>query len=235
MMERVLNWDAIRLVVFDVDGTLYDQRALRRRMLVDLIGHTLAARSLATVRVLRLYRALREAFSEEEFDGFGDALLERTAQAVRVDKALVQAITDEWLQRRPLAYLHGCRYPNIAELFLALREGGKRIGVFSDYPARGKLEVMGLKADFVVCATDIDIGILKPNPRGLKAIIEAAGVTQQETLMIGDRVERDGEAARRAGVTALIRSPRPIAGWSCFADYGAPLFRPLFEKKPPAT
>lgn len=233
MMEPALDWSTLKLVVFDVDGTLYDQRALRRRMLADLIEHTLAARSLAALRVLRIYRALREAVGEEEIDGFGDILLERTARKARLDQVAVTAIVDEWLHRRPLSYLRACRYPNVKELFVALKENGKRIGIFSDYPARDKLDVMGLEADFIICAADTDVGILKPHPRGLEVLLASAGAAPWETLMIGDRVDRDGEAARRANVRALIRSPRPVSGWSCFADYASPIFQPLFDGKSP--
>lgn len=235
MTKLALDWNAIELVVFDVDGTLYDQRALRRRMLVEMIGHTLAKRSLTTLRVLRIYRALREAMGEEEVEGFGDILLERTAQRAGVGRAQVEEIVDEWLHQRPLVHLRACRYPGIKELFVALKESGKKVGIFSDYPAIDKLDALGLEADFVTCAEDPDIGILKPHPRGLETIIAAAGVARLETLMIGDRVERDGEAARRAGVMVLIRSPRPISGWSCFAAYASPIFQPLFDRKSPKT
>ena len=37
-----MDWDCIDLVVFDVDGTLYDQRALRIRMAWELCLHTLS-------------------------------------------------------------------------------------------------------------------------------------------------------------------------------------------------
>lgn len=228
-----MDWKALKLIVFDVDGTLYDQRALRQRMLIDIIRHSLASRSLATLHVLRIYRALREMIGDEEIYGFDDVLLERTAQKARVDKASVQVIVDEWIHRRPLAYLRACRYPGVKELFVALRESGKKIGVFSDYPALDKLDAMGLEADFVTNAADPNIGILKPHPRGLETIIAAAGVSPLETLMIGDRIERDGEAARRAGVMVLIRTPRPIAGWPCFAAYASPIFQPLLDLTSP--
>jgi putative hydrolase of the HAD superfamily len=57
----------------------------------------------------------------------------------------------------------------------------------------------------------------------------AAGVSPQETILIGDRVERDGEAARRAGAAALIRSSKQIAGWSCFSNYAASQFSPMLD------
>lgn len=54
-----------------------------------------------------------------------------------------------------------------------------------------------------------------------------AGVTPSEAVLIGDRTEWDGEAARRAGAQALIRSSKPLAGWTSFASFSDPLFAPL--------
>ena len=69
-MGTAIDWASIRLVVFDVDGTLYSQKALRLRMLKELVGHTVASRSLETLRTLRLYRKIRETMGEQEVDGF---------------------------------------------------------------------------------------------------------------------------------------------------------------------
>jgi hypothetical protein len=43
--------------------------------------------------------------------------------------------------------------------------------------------------------------------------------------LIGDRTERDGEAARRAGSAALIRASRPIDCWR--TDLGGAVFASL--------
>ena len=57
----------------------------------------------------------------------------------------------------------------------------------------------------------------------------AAGVGPQETILIGEIIERDGEAAQRVGAASLIRSNRPIKGWLSFANYAAPQFSPLLD------
>jgi HAD superfamily hydrolase (TIGR01549 family) len=224
-----IDWDGIRLVVFDVDGTLYSQKALRLRMLKDLVGHTIGSRSVETLKTLRHYRKLRETIGEQEIDGFESVLIARTAQKAGVEQAKVQALVREWIELRPLAHVRACRYPHVAELFAALKRRHKIIGIFSDYPAVDKLRAMDLKADMVVSAVDENVGILKPDPRGLAVIMAAAGVGPKETILIGDRTERDGEVARRAGTASLIRSNKPIEGWSCFANYRTPIFSPLLE------
>jgi FMN phosphatase YigB (HAD superfamily) len=57
--ERV-DWADIELVIFDVDGTLYNQRSLRMHMVHDIIVHAARARSMKLISVLRTYRRIRE-------------------------------------------------------------------------------------------------------------------------------------------------------------------------------
>lgn len=221
------DWQGIRLVAFDVDGTLYRQRPLRLHMAADLLADALRERSLVTLRVLSRYRRIRERLGHAEVAGFEPTLLAETAAASKVPEGLVRSTVAEWIDRRPLAHLARCRYAGLVELFAALRRRGKSIGILSDYPARAKLQALGLAADHVVSAGDEGVGILKPHPRGLLALIERAGATPSTTVLIGDRTDRDGLAAERAGARALIRSTRPIDGWQTFASYEAAPFLPL--------
>ena len=48
----------------------------------------------------------------------------------------------------------------------------------------------------------------KPGTRGLREAMEIAGVTRQETAMLGDKLLTDVLAARRAGVWALMVEPK---------------------------
>lgn len=224
MVTSPVSWDDIRLVVFDVDGTLYRQAALRRRMALELALRSLATRDLATLRILKTYRRLRETLAEAEVPNFETELLARTAARERCAQDKVRVAVREWMLERPLPHLPRCRYPGLSKLFAALRRGGWRIGVFSDYPAKSKLDALRLAADWTVSADDPEVGMLKPHPRGLERLIELAGTTPGQTLLIGDRAERDGLAARRAGARPLIRSRRPIEGWLTFRDYRDEVF-----------
>lgn len=230
MTVTEIDWDAVRLVVFDLDGTLYDQRDMRRRMLRALIRDAALTRSLTNFRILRSFRSVREAISEQELLGFEDLTITRTAEMTHIPRERVQAIVSQWIDQRPIEHIRACRYPRVDELFASLKQHGKMIGVFSDYPGTAKLHAMELHADHVIYAGDPDVGLLKPNPRGLKVLMNKAGVSPSETLMVGDRVERDGLAAKRANVSALIRSDRSAPGWVSFSGYSDPIFEPLYSR-----
>jgi len=222
-----LDWEQIRLVVFDVDGTLYDQRGLRLRMLREMLGAALSERSVEFIRILSAYRRIREELGDSQIEDFEAALITRTAAQVGCSEDRVIAIAGEWLERRPLPHLIRYRYAGLPQLFRNLRGQGKKIGVFSDYPAGAKLAALELEADLIVCATDPDVGVLKPHSKGLRALMERAAVLPAQTIMIGDRVERDGLAARAVNVPALIRSREPLRGWQTFSRYDEPLFASL--------
>jgi len=204
-----VDWTDIDLVVFDVDGTLYDQRCLRLAMLRRLLASTWKSRSLDTLLTLRTFRLIRERLGDEPGADFMQLQYAQTARRHNTTSERVRALVSEWLEQRPLPLLASCRYPYLDAVFAGLHDAGKKIAVFSDYPAADKVAALGLRADPIVCATDSDIAALKPDPLGLLAILSRTGIAPERALMIGDRVDRDAMAARRAGVKALIRAHKP--------------------------
>ncbi|MGE0646196.1 MAG: HAD family hydrolase [Nitrospira sp.] len=221
------DWNKVQLVVFDVDGTLYRQSTLRRRMLQQLLLHAFLKADLKPLRILSAYRHIRESLAVAETEGFEAILVSETARQVACTTSVVDEVVSEWIYRRPLQYLASCRYPFLSELFCAIKRKKKIIGIFSDYPAKEKMQAMSLEADYIVSAHDEGVGILKPHPRGLEILMRVAGVEPSKTVLIGDRLDRDGEAALRAGVTPLIRTAKSYVGWRTFPAFEDRLFEPL--------
>jgi HAD superfamily hydrolase (TIGR01549 family) len=215
----LLDWSSFRLMVFDVDGTLYDQKGLRRRMGALLLRHALLAGGLQTPLILRSYRKWREELADEERERFEDVLVGRLAARYRRPETEIETLVADWMEKRPLPFLGAFRRPGVKELFARLREAGKTIGVLSDYPAEAKLARLDLDADIVVSARDPGVEVMKPHPRGIERLMQAAGVAPEETVMVGDRAERDGEMGRRAGVRTFILSSREIPGWTRFQSF----------------
>jgi FMN phosphatase YigB (HAD superfamily) len=207
----MIDWDRFDLIVFDMDGTLYDQSPLRWRMAAMLAGEIIRSRSTAVPRMLNAYRRRREALAEAMEPDFA---LEQY-RLPGCDPDAVRAIVREWMERRPLPLLRRFRVAGADRLFARLSVS-HIVAVHSDYRVEAKLSALGLSARFVVDAEDV--GRLKPHPAGLRWLMAAAGIDPDRTLMIGDRDDRDGEAARRAGVRALIRGRD-------FQHYDDPIFR----------
>jgi putative hydrolase of the HAD superfamily len=219
------DWRDIRLVAFDVDGTLYSQRPLRLRMARDMVLHSVKRRDLTTISVVSTYRRIRERLGDEEVEDFDRVLIDETAKAMSLSPERVRTIVSDWIETRPLQYLKNCVLPGVSQLFIGLKRSGRKIGIFSDYAATEKLAAMGLEADHVVAACDV--GLLKPHPVGLQSLMASAGVTAGDTLFIGDRADRDGISGQRAGVRTLIRSSKPIQAFQTFETFHDPLFDPF--------
>jgi HAD superfamily hydrolase (TIGR01549 family) len=206
---------AIEAVVFDVDGTLYDQSRLRRAMLLKLIRayalHPLQGRQVA--RVIRAYRHAQEELREST--SVDPARQQATVAAGRtgVPTAEVERITVRWLEHEPLQVLARYRRAGLVETLAALRRDGVRLGVVSDYPAEDKLTALDIRQffDVVVSAQDPDVGAFKPNPRGLQVCLARLGVSAENALYVGDRPETDAVAARSFAVgCVIIGSRRPL-------------------------
>lgn len=221
------DWRDIRLVAFDVDGTLYRQGPLRLRMGRDMALHTVAKRDLSAIGVIGAYRRIRERLGDEEVVDFERILIAETAEVTSTSPEHVQMIVSEWIETRPLRYLKSCLFSGVPQLFAGLQRAGRKIGIFSDYPATEKLAAMGLAAHHVVVASDV--GLLKPHAVGLKSLMASAGATADDTLFIGDRADRDGVAGRRAGVRTLIRSSKPVEAFQTFKTFHDPLFDPFMR------
>ena len=221
MTAAAVDWRRVRAVVFDVDGTLYAQRPLRLRMARELALGCLARPSrLRQVRILRAFRQVREELAQAEAASIARAQYERTAERLGLTPAAVEAVVAEWIDERPLRHLAVCRHAGVRRLFAALRAADRGIGVWSDYPAPAKLRALGLAADASVSAADAEVDCLKPQPAGLARVLELLGVPASEALMIGDRDDRDGEAARRLGCPYLLLARRPATALE-FAGFPA--------------
>lgn len=230
-----VNWGGVELVVFDVDGTLYDQQRVRIAMAVELASEMAWRRNFALAKTLRAYRRCHEELGEGSPRDLRhphyslslqrDLTAQRTGQPVEQ----VHAWADEWMEKRPLPHIAAARVDGVRELFAALAASGRTIAIFSDYPAEAKLAALGLVAHIVVTAGDSDVGRLKPDPAGLRKALSLAGVRPERALMIGDRFDRDALAAQRAAVPALIRSRRSAAPYQTFRNYRDAVFRPILS------
>jgi HAD superfamily hydrolase (TIGR01509 family) len=209
-----------RVVIFDVDGTLYDGRALRRRMIAELLFYCFAnPRQSGLLQTLRIYRRERERLADAEATGIIAQQYARPAELLGISPQTVEARITPWIHQRPLRHLSVRRIPGIRRLFDELRAAGKILAVYSDYPAEEKLVALELRADEVVTATDAEVNRLKPHPAGLEVLLRRLDASPSKCLLFGDRDSRDGAAARRLGMPYLLRGADPRDPHTDYSDY----------------
>lgn len=207
-----MNSAGVRALLFDLDGTLYRQRPLRIRMALEFALASLGA-PLAVLRAARgvaLFRRAREEL-RDRVGGLERLQYEEAARRAGVDEEQLERWVREWIEERPLRHLRRLRAEGLAELLDALDARGLRAGILSDYPARAKLEALGLRGRFdpVLCSTDREIDAFKPNPRGFLRACQLWGVVPAEVLYVGDRADVDAEGARRAGMPCVLVGGSP--------------------------
>jgi len=207
----------IRLLVFDLDGTLIDSR-------LDLI-HSVNA----TMR--HIGRPELDGDVIASYVGDGAPALVRRALGDTDDEALLRAALEYFLGYYRVHKLdHTTVYAGIPETLASLAEplhevppnGGQRqMAVLTNKPVHASRDIvraLGL-GDFFVCVYGGNsFRTKKPDPLGARTILQETGVAADEALMIGD-----------SGIDVL--TGRNAGLWTCGVTYG---FAPhSLEEAPP--
>jgi len=202
---------AARAWLCDLDGTLYDASSVKWWMAAELL-----ALGPHHIPFLRAFRHAHEALRAEqlldaglEFDPspFDEQL--RRARRAGHSEDRARRIAMDWMVQRPGKWLKRALREALVLEITAFRAAGGVTAIVSDYPARPKLAAMGLLElfDVVVASGEHEaVRRLKPAPDGFLHAAKELGVMPADCLVLGDREDADGEAARRAGMAfRLIR------------------------------
>jgi phosphoglycolate phosphatase len=198
---RPFDPQSIRLLVFDLDGTLIDSR-------LDLI-HSINA-------MLRHFE--RPELPGEmiaSYVGDGAPALVRRALGDSGDEALFRAALEYFLGYYRIHKLdHTTVYAGIPEMLKQLATPGngvrRQMAVLSNKPvnpSRAIVQALGLGDYFVSVYGGNSFSTKKPDPLGVQTILQETGVVASEAVMIGDS-SIDILTGRNAGL------------WTCGVTYG---------------
>lgn len=181
----------VEAVIFDVDGTLVDSvdfHAEAWQRTFENFGKTV---SFADVR--------------SQIGKGGDQLLPvfLSKQEIEAQGKQLERYRKELFQRDYMGRIEG--FPGVRELFLAIRERGKRIALASS--AKGDELEAYKKVAGVVGLTEVetssdDAERSKPHPDIFQAALDKLGVAPKDAIVIGD-TPYDAEAARKAGLPCI--------------------------------
>lgn len=199
MLKRLFDGLLPKLVIFDLDGTLLDS-------VPDLAG---AIDSM----LLDLGRPAAGVERVRDWVGNGSGVLVRRALAGSIDHAGVDDEEAEiahqaFLQAYSTGHALTAIYPGVIAFLDALKTQGIPMAVATNKPERFIAPLLKEKAmlsyfDWLVGGDTLPVH--KPDPAALHWIMQQAGVTAADTLLVGDS-RNDVLAGRAAGVKVVAVS-----------------------------
>jgi len=213
---RCFDPHAIKLVIFDLDGTLIDSR-------LDLVHSVNAA-----LRHIQRPELAEHVIASYVGDG-APLLIRRALGGGEVDEALVRKGLEFFLSYyREHKLDHTKVYPGIADALAAIQNSGngvpRKMAVLTNKPvnpSRAIVEALGLGRYFLRVYGGNSFATKKPEPEGARQLLTEAGVRPQQAVMVGDS-HVDVETGHNAGL------------WTVAVTYG---FAPhtLSETSPDVT
>ena len=192
---RPIPSGSLRLLVFDLDGTLIDS------------GADLCASVNAMLRKFGRSELPQDVISTYIGDGAA-RLVSRSLGEPEDPAFLDSALTYFLAYYREHKLDHTYVYPGVFASLDSLRlepEAQRSMAVLTNKPIGPSLaicEALGLSPYFFRIYGGNSFPTKKPDPEGLLALMKEAGATAQETLMVGDS-DVDIMTARNAGVWSI--------------------------------
>lgn len=216
---------AIRAVLFDLDGTLWDSTwpiedfgpltSLQAEAVSRHISHWPPPVS-PTSFITRFW----EAFGSErgriwgepelrELDTFSLMAAHLAAVAPEPSAELINAVLDA-VASVPFREYGVTPFPESATVLATLAERGIHLAVVTNRTESARviareLTALGLPDVFSAVVTSGDQGYRKPHRAPFEAALAAVGAQPEEALFVGDHPEQDIAGAIQVGLTAVLR------------------------------
>ena len=197
---RTFDPSKLRLFIFDLDGTLVDSR-------LDLV-HSVNA------MLQHFHRPELPDDAIASFVGDGAPMLVRRALGDPDNEQFVQEALEYFLSYYRVHKLDYTQlYPGIKEALDAIRDqsaSDRRLAVLSNKPvnpSRAIVDALGVGEFFVRVYGGNSFSTKKPDPLGVRTLLEETGTRSDETIIIGDS-SIDVITGRNADL------------WTCGVTYG---------------
>lgn len=200
--HRPFDPHKIRLLIFDLDGTLIDSR-------LDLV-HSVNA----TLRHMKRPELPDDVIASYVGDG-APALIGRALGTEAADEKLVRSGLEYFLayyRKHKLDHTHV--YEGIREALAGMQNSHnglpRKMAVLSNKPvnpSRAIVDALGLGQFFSLVYGGNSFATKKPDPEGAQTILRETGSEPHETLIVGD-----------SGVDVL--TGRNAGTWTCGVTYG---------------
>jgi HAD superfamily hydrolase (TIGR01549 family) len=202
---------AIRVVLSDLDDTLFDHHRATRAALSAVMAGSGVFSEWSPGELERRHRDLLETLHVEVLAGrlsIDDARVERFQRLLVASSANASVECAGDIARHYRRAYEQCWHPvpGALELVALTRRAGLSIVVVTNNSVleqQQKLERTGLSPFVDRLVASEEIGCCKPEPEIFHAALGHAGVSVGEAVMLGDAWATDIEGARRIGLRAV--------------------------------
>lgn len=199
----------VKAIVFDVDGTLYNQDIFRLFLVADLFKHFILSpkKTLAALKVLRTYRKVHEEIRKDvNAADLYNIQIKKTADLHKIHFDDANKIMEEWFHTKPLKHFAYTKRKKLIDTFKWFKENDIKTALLSDYPCENKAKALGVfeYVDEIKSSMDLDIDKLKPDPKGFLRVAEILKLKPEEIMYVGDRYKIDIIGAKNAGYIPVL-------------------------------
>jgi len=196
-IRRAFDPHSIKLVIFDLDGTLIDSR-------LDLVHSVNAA-----LRHINRPELPDDVIASYVGDG-APVLIQRALGPEAVDEALIRKGLEFFLHYyREHKLDHTTIYPGIQEALASIESSGngvpRKLAVLSNKPvnpSRAIVEALGLGRYFMQIYGGNSFATKKPDPEGALKLVSEAGLRPEQAAIVGDS-HVDIRTGRNAGLSTV--------------------------------
>ena len=198
-MNEIMS--GIKVVAFDIDGTLYPNH----RLFLRIVGYV--ARNLRFyMHFNRVRKILHKTAPLPDFYEYQARLLaEELSCPIEHAKEKIQKVVYSGLT----PYLEKIEpFSGVEETFRKIKERGLKIALLSDFPPAQKGLTWGLLPYCDLVLGSEESGALKPSKYPFGVLCLKMGVAPGEILYVGNSVKYDVRGSKNAGMkSALIVNP----------------------------
>lgn len=195
------NSEKIRAILFDVDNTLIDFMKMKRECCEAAISAMIdAGLNMSKRDALKLLYELYEIHGIES-----QRIFQKFTKKI-YGKENYKLISHAVLAYRKMRESYLVPYANVITTLIELKKKGYLLAIVSDAPImEAWIRIASLKLDdfFDVIITKADARKQKTYTAPFKLAIKKLGIKPEETAMVGDRIDRDVNTAKKLGICTI--------------------------------